>query len=581
MDTKLDLMRTLEQLRLDNPLLTPQQMAAWDRWTIDEFGLPEELLMENASRVALDVLRERFPRVGAPGAPDCLEGKRVLLLAGPGNNGGDAVALARHLLDNGAVVLVLTTKSPEAYKGTAQKHLEYAQKAGVPFGFIQIADWLRPMDQLPEEYGAADREGFCDIIVDGLLGTGFSGELRDDYKTWVQAINKIRDRAFVLAIDVPSGLDGTTGKPSPVAVRAHATVTMEAAKTGIALPEAEPWVGRLEVRRIAIPRAVRFAQPVQRALLTDAVASLVDTPDPAMHKGTAGRVCIIGGSHGLTGAPVLSAIAALRAGAGLVTIACPGGIASEVKNGQPECMTLPLGEGTVLVPEMYSELEERIPGFDALLLGPGMGRDPESARLLKRVLAQENRPPAVVDADGLFHLSQRPSLLGMLTDRDVLTPHPVEMARLVAAVDTMDESSAMERYTENRIALAEGFAERFAPCLVLKGAGTVVAQKLAGNDDPTSFLCPIACPELAIGGSGDVLAGLIAALLGRNDRNSPPLPAACLGVYWHASTGRILGRSVPGRGAMAREIAHALPQALKELIHAHSQGHHDHGRGLG
>ncbi|MFW5734901.1 MAG: NAD(P)H-hydrate epimerase, partial [Oceanidesulfovibrio sp.] len=250
MESRRDI-QAIERLRLANPLPTPEQMAEWDRWTMgdgaDEFGLPEEVLMENASRVALDVLRERFPRDGMPGHPESLAGKRVLLLAGPGNNGGDAVALARHLLDHGAVPLVLTAKTVDNYTGAAQKHLRHAQRGGVHFGALDAIDWLRPMAQLPAEYG---RDGFCDIVVDGLLGTGFSGELRDNYQAWVQAVNNLRDRAFILSIDVPSGLDGTSGKPSPVAVRAHATVTMEAAKTGLALPEAAPWVGRLEVRRI-------------------------------------------------------------------------------------------------------------------------------------------------------------------------------------------------------------------------------------------------------------------------------------------------------------------------------------------
>ncbi len=570
------LVELLEQLRLRNPLPTPAQMADWDRWTMVEFGLPEEVLMENASRVALDVLRERFPRDEAPGSPGSLAGKRVLLLAGPGNNGGDAVALARHLLDHGAIPLVLTAKTVDDYTGTAQTHLRHAQKAGVPFGALEAVDWLRPMAQLPPEH---DRDGFCDIVVDGLLGTGFSGELRENYQTWVQAVNSMRDRVFILAIDVPSGLDGTTGKPSPVAIQAHVTVTMEAAKTGIALPEAGPWVGRLEVRRIGIPRAVRNERPVYRGLLTDAVVSLVAPPDPTLHKGTAGRVCIIGGSAGLTGAPALAGLGALRGGAGLVTIACPGGLAAEVKNGLPECMTLPLGEGLALTPEIFEQLSERIPEFDVLVLGPGMGRDPETARLLKRVLAQEDRPPAIVDADGLYHLAQRPSLLGMLTERDMVTPHPGEMARLLAAVDSVDEATAMKRYADNRFAVAEDFAARYPCCLVLKGSGTVLAQRILEREETTSFLCPIACQELAVGGAGDILAGLLAALRGRDESSDLPLPSACLGVYWHASAGRILSRALPGRGAMAREIAHALPQALKELIHADSQRHHDHGRG--
>ncbi len=508
------------------PLPTPQEMGAWDHASIHDFGMRIEMLMENASREALAVLRKEV-------SP--LRGKNVLLLAGKGNNGGDAIALGRHLLDQGAQVLVLLAAPKNHYKGVCGYHLRLAQKVGVPVERLS----QRPPSTWPD----------AAIIVDGLLGTGFSGELRDDYRLWVDAINARRNDCFVLSIDVPSGLNALSGLPRPDAVRAHATVTFEEAKVGLALPSAAPFVGRLHVRAISIPAKAKERHPASYGLLNNSVCACYPAPCSAMHKGDGGRVCIVAGSPGLGGAACLTALGALRGGAGLVTVAAPAGICMEVKHSVPDIMTLPLGEGTQWRPEMMDTVQSFLAQCDAMVVGPGWGRNPAMADCLERLLTM-NRPKTLFDADALFALAQRPELMRHLGAGDVLTPHPGEMARLLQTDIPAVQASRLE--------IPGAFARKYGVTLLLKGAGTVIAAP----QGPT-LLSPFSTHCLAVGGSGDVLSGLLGNLLARG---LSPLQATCLAVYWHGFTGVRLEREYPFRGNLASEIAHMLPQAFKECI---------------
>ena len=259
------------------PLPTPQEMSRWDRACIEDLGVRPEVLMESAGRAALDAL--------AAGAGP-LRGRRVLVLAGPGNNGGDAFVVARLLLDLEAQVLVLHTLPKKKYRGEARANLLLAQRLGVALRLIESA----ADDPLP-------LAGFePEVVVDGLLGTGLSRELSPEYQGIVQAVNRLAGRAFILALDIPSGLDGTTGRPRPVAVRADLTVSFEAAKLGLVAPEAKAFVGRLNVRPIGIPRRIKQRHPAGQFLIGERVFGLLPAPDPAMHKGLAGRVLVVGGA---------------------------------------------------------------------------------------------------------------------------------------------------------------------------------------------------------------------------------------------------------------------------------------------
>ncbi|GAB6035514.1 hypothetical protein JCM15519_00730 [Fundidesulfovibrio butyratiphilus] len=522
------------------PLPTPAEMNVWDAQSGECYGLSTEILMENASREALHALAEVFGDV---------RGRRALLLAGPGNNGGDAVALARHLHDAGASVLLLLARPAEAYQGASGFHLRLARKVGVPVANLEEFDLTRGLSP-----GLAP-----DLVVDGLLGTGLSGEPRPQFAAWIEAVNALGEHAFVFSLDIPSGLSGLTGRPAKATVRARATVTFEAAKLGLALPRAKAYVGRLLVRPIGIPRLVREDNPPTHYLLTEALRGLLAAPRADMHKGSAGRILILGGSPGLTGAPALCALAALRAGAGLVTVACPKGIEPTLKAGLPDVMTLPLGHGEDWSADLAAQVAERLETVDALAVGPGIGRSAGARAFLDALTAPSvSLPPAVWDADALNWLADQPDPAARLGGNGtVLTPHPGEMARLLGT--TIQDVEA------DRFEAARALARRAKATALLKGPGTVLCAD--GPGPMAAMVSPFAEPNLAVGGSGDVLSGVIAALLGQG---ISPLPAACLGVYWHGLAGRLASVDFPHRGNLASEIAGLLPRAATEWLH-HAQ----------
>ncbi len=520
---------------LFDPLPSPAEMSAWDKSAIQDFGLKAELLMENAGAAALAVLREAY-------GP--LDGELVLLVAGGGNNGGDAFVLARRLLDEGAEPIVLHTRPISAYRAEARYHLDLARRAGV------LCRHLTP-GRAKAVLSSCEAP---DILVDGLLGTGFSGELSPEALALVQGMNALGTNCFVLALDAPSGLDGLTGQPRPEAVRADVTVAFHAPKLGTVLPQAAPYVGSLITRAIGIPRAVMDQTPPRQVLLTERLFSLLPPPNAEMHKGRAGHVLVLGGSEGLTGAAQLCALGALRAGAGLVTVGCPRGVLAEVKAGIPDIMALGLGQGRTWTPDCMDSLIPTLGRYDCVVIGPGLGRNQEAAEFLAlfpRAFAQAFdkgwATPCIYDADALFHLAQNPKLMSELPGDAVLTPHPGEMARLLGM--------GMGEVQADRVTAAHRFLATHPQVLTLKGAGTLVGQ------GEILHLSPIVTPNLAVGGSGDVLAGVIAAILARGIK---PLPAAALGVYWHGLCGLALAQDFPGRGNLPTEIAHTLPLVLKE-----------------
>ncbi|GFK95172.1 Bifunctional NAD(P)H-hydrate repair enzyme Nnr [Fundidesulfovibrio magnetotacticus] len=515
---------------LTAPLLTPAEMNAWDREAA-RLGLKTELLMENASREALHALAEKL---------DGVRGKSVLCLAGPGNNGGDAVALARHLHDAGAEVVLGLARPSGAHKGAPGFHLRLARRAGVVV--LRAAQALEEAKAQPP-----------DAVVDGLLGTGLSGDPRPDTAALIDAVNRLGQRSFVLALDIPSGLCGLTGRPGSPTVIADATVSFETAKLGLALPQASPYVGELLVRPIGIPRAVREALPPAHRLLAPELALMLPLPDPAMHKGAAGRLLVLGGSPGLTGAPFLSALGALRCGAGLVTAACPRGLEPVLKAGCPDVMTLPLGEGEQWDASMAAPIREHLEAWDALVIGPGLGRTPGAARFLEALLQGGPLPPAVWDADALFWLAAHPRRL----ERSVITPHPGEAARMLGL--------AIPEIESDRAGCVRRLAESTGAAVVLKGPASLICQ--GGDPSGSVYVSPFAEPNLAVGGSGDVLSGVAGSLLARG---VSPLLAACLGVYWHGLAGRLVSGEFPYRGNLASEIVQALPRALTEWLDAES-----------
>lgn len=507
------------------PLPTPQEMAQWDKYAIEDIGIKGEILMENASREILHVLISQFK---------VLKDKKIILFAGSGNNGGDAFALARHLANHGAECTIFHNRKLDQYKAETAYHLQLTQKTDISFVYLPEFD----LNHLP----------FADIIVDGILGTGFQGELKKDYQDLIEQINKLGKHSYILAIDIPSGLNGITGRANPIAIKADCTVTFQAAKLGLFMPEAADYVGDLHVREIGIPANVQKEYPPSCFGLDQNVFHFLPHINNKSHKGKAGHVLILGGSSGLTGATTLASIGAIRSGVGLVTVACPRSLSSDIKQGWPEIMTLPLGPGKNWSEACFAELEEHLNRFNAVVFGPGLGRQDGTREFLQAYL-QSKHPPTVFDADALFWLAQSKELWKNLSEEHVLTPHPGEMGRLC--------DISIQEIQAERVKTAQTLATQIGCITVLKGAGSIITTPQA-----QTFVSPFSCANLAIGGSGDVLSGIIGALL---SRGVPSAQAACLGVFWHGLAGKYLHQKYPIRGNMAQEIADALPHCYIEL----------------
>lgn len=573
MNTACSSPRNLPDLFLQNlpPLPTSSQMRAWDAGAA-QLGIPEMTLMENAARAALGVLLESF---------GSLEGKYVCLYMGSGNNGGDAACLARQVLNYGALPLVVHTRPLRACTGSPGRQVRIARACGVPF--VLAPRGTAPSDDknactLPDNFLARIPRwlpwSLPDVIVDGLLGTGFRGPLRPDMTALIADINHAASRAFVLALDIPSGLDSLTGKASPLAVNAHVTVSFQAGKAGLYMPSALAHTGRVLVRDIGIPPCVQASAPPTLRLLDATCAAILPhlkshKPEHA-YKNAFGHVLIVGGSPGLSGAAHLAARAALRAGAGLVSVAAPAALCAEIKAGLPDIMTLALDNALSTLPDSLLELIQRC---TALVIGPGMGRSADAAKLLHHILALPQRPPAVLDADALHMLP-----LSLLTPGDILTPHPGEAAALL--------NWTAPKVQEDRLVTLKALCQLAPSVWVLKGAGTLLSLHTPGKEWPT-LLSAYSVPTLAVGGTGDVLSGCIGALLhqvragsGRLLRHCPSclapsagahaLTAAALGVVLHAEAGTLLQSAYPYRGNLASQVADSLPQAWQKLELSHS-----------
>ncbi|BCR04098.1 bifunctional NAD(P)H-hydrate repair enzyme [Desulfuromonas versatilis] len=512
-------------------LLTAEEVRELDRQTIEQVGIPGAVLMENAGRQAVAHLLRRFGSL-RPGP--------VLVLAGKGNNGGDGYVIARCLLDLGWRVRTLVLGERQAIGGDAGINLEVLLKLG---GAVEFAADAAALAE------ALQRQEPPALIVDALLGTGLSSQVGGLYARAVDWINA--SGARVLAVDVPSGVDATTGRILGKAVRADLTVTFAAAKVGLAVYPAAERVGELAVAEIGIPAALSRALP-DRHLLVEAgeAAALLPARPAAGHKGTFGHLLVVAGSTGKSGAAAMTAEGALRAGAGLVTVGCPRSIHPTLEVKLTEAMTAPLDEvdgGLSL--QAQEQVRELWAGKQVLAIGPGLGLADET-RALVRHLVRECPLPVVLDADGLNSLEGKPAILNQRTaGTAVLTPHPGEMARLTGL--------SIAEVEADRLGVARRFATAYGAVLVLKGARTVIALP-----DGRLRINASGNPGLATGGMGDVLTGLIAGLIAQG---SPAEEAAVLGVFLHGLAADRLRKTLGEAGMTASDLLRELPAARREL----------------
>lgn len=486
-------------------ILMPKEMAAADGHAIEALGIPGVALMENASRHVARAVAERCA-IGAP----------VTIVCGGGNNGGDGLGAARHLAGWGHTVELWLLRAPERYSGDAAINLEACRRMG-----LNLRVWS---EGSPPSHGTG-------VVVDAVLGTGLSGEVRGAAAEAIDWMN--RCAAPIVAVDIPSGVDGASGVVCGRAVDAAHTVTFATSKPGHWLFPGAGLRGTLEIVDIGMPVEAIERTAAKRWVLGDAdLAPAFDARDPNAHKGRQGHVYVLGGAVGRTGAVRMSADAALRAGAGLATIgttdAALAGLGSILYETMAEGI---LGRGA-------DALVERLAGFDAVAVGPGLSTAASVGALLADALPRLDGP-MVIDADGLNHAVRHPGLL-VGADR-IITPHPGEAGRLLGC-----SAADVQR---DRLAAAAALAERFGATVVLKGAHTIVHAA-----DGLAF-CPSGNPGMATAGSGDVLTGIIAALLARG---LGPAAAARAGVLWHARAGDAAAVRQGQHHLLARDIIDGL-----------------------
>ena len=504
-------------------------MHALDRYTIAQEGVASDVLMERAGRAVLECVVEKL----ASRPP---EERQVWVLCGPGNNGGDGFVVARLLAEQDIEVHLVALDRGSGWRGAAGRHRDRCLEAGVT---------VKARDADPVLRG---------VVVDALLGIGLKRPIEGGLSAWIHRVAAAQSRGEVdvISVDVPSGVDSDTGQVLGNGIRADLTVTISAPKVGLTLEPGRSLAGEIRVARIGIAEALPgdLEEPIEPTVTVwtrEHFLSALPARGSASHKGTFGHVLIVAGSEGKSGAAALTAKAALRAGSGLVTVACPRSLHDLLEVQCLESMTLPVEEtpGRSLATGAALRIVEVAEGCDVVAVGPGIGRDSETVALVHELL---DRLPGriVLDADGLNALAGDLGPLARRAGDTILTPHPGEASRLLGI--STDEINA------DRVSAARRLSQEAGCFVVLKGAATVCA---APSGDVV--INPTGGPNLATAGSGDVLTGVVASLVGQG---LAPWLAAAAGVWWHGWAGDCLAREQGSRGTLAHEVADALPRAV-------------------
>jgi NAD(P)H-hydrate epimerase len=515
-------------------ILTAEAMRRLDQLTIERYGIPGEELMARAGAGVVEALERAYgPMLGL----------NVIVLCGPGNNGGDGFVTAAVLRARGAQVHVGLAGDPARVKGDALTHLEHLTHDGFPVASLRSSKDL--------ERFVASRPAW-DYAIDALLGTGARGEPEGLIGEAVQALRELDERGTrVVAVDLPTGVNADTGAIARRAVRADLTVTFGFPKRGHLLYPGRAFVGTLEVIDIGLaPQAIPSLGVKDELATPHEMAQLIPARNPRAHKGEAGKVLVIGGSVGMTGALALAARAVMRVGAGWAMAAVPASLNDVLEVKLTEELTVPMPETAErsLAVAAIEPLLARAAEVNAVALGPGLSRHADSLELARRLLPRLECP-AVVDADGLVAFVGRTDLFAAHGGPLVLTPHLGELSRLtgVSAADL----------EARRIDAAREWAQRWRVVLLVKGAPTAVA-----SPDGRVTVNPTGNPGMASAGMGDVLTGAIAGLMAQG---VPAYEAACLGAYVHGLAGDVAAGVKGQHGLLAGDVLESLPDALVGL----------------
>lgn len=508
-------------------VVTPDQMKRIDKMAMEYYGIPGSVLMENAgSGVAREILKLSGGR------------SRVVMFAGKGNNGGDVMVAARHLINNRLQVRVFLIGEWDSLSGDAADNACILKRMGVTINEISSSQHLDTV-KAAIEWG--------DIMVDGIFGTGLRGPVKGTALEIIRLINA--GGKTTVAVDIPSGVDGERGAVCGDCVAASVTVTFGYPKSGLLQYPGAQHVGRLVVEDISIPRATADRVGVNMLALTgEYVSALIPERRPDTHKGSYGRAAVVGGSEGMTGAVVLACLGCIRSGAGLVKAALPGGLHYVMETGVIEAMSVSLGQGAGLKADddTRDELQTIFDWADAVALGPGMGADDDRVKVVEFVL-KNVKLPLVLDADALNCLSMDLDMLKNATGPVIITPHPGEMSRL-----TRVSTAEIQR---DRIKAAREFAQKWGTITVLKGANSVIADP-KGN----IYINISGNPGMASGGMGDVLTGMITSFIAQG---LEPVRAACAAVYIHGTAGDLMAQRQGVYGLNASGLAGYIPAALR------------------
>lgn len=507
-------------------IVKAEEMKAIDTRVAKEFGIQTSILMENAGRGVAEVIEEHFK-------PDNL---RAAVIAGKGNNGGDGFVTARWLSNKGSKVKVFLLGDPKELKGDARINYNILLKSGIPVVSIREKEGLKELRK-----GLKD----CDVAVDAIFGTGFKAAPTELVLEAIRLLNEFEGMIF--SIDVPSCLPTDGGGVSHEAVKADVTVTMAFLKPCHLVYPAREYCGDVRVVDIGIPK--KLLEKEGKLFLNEfgEVKNFLPSRPAHGHKGTFGKVFCIAGSKGMTGAAVLTSLAALKAGAGLSYIGYPEGLSTIIESKLTEVVKKPLPGDTHLIPESMDFALEFSTQVDALALGPGISTHEETKKFVKGFLRRIQKP-LVLDADGINCIADEPQILERLKGFCIITPHPGELARMIGI-------SANE-IDERRIDIASECAQKWGCIVVLKGAPTIIATP------STSYVNSTGNSGLASGGTGDVLTGMIAGFIAQG---VPLLEAARLGVFLHGLAGDMAAKKLTEYSLIAGDLLPYIPEAIKFL----------------
>lgn len=507
-------------------IATSEQMRKIDKKTMEEFHIDGRVLMERAGISVVMALEEELKDINS---------LSFLIFCGAGNNGGDGLVVARTLLDyTNSIKVILIGDVQKMSEETLSNYLA-VEKMGIEIQEVKSSEDLILIENELKR---------SDVVVDAMLGIGLAGALRGYILKAVELIN--RYGKYVVAVDVPTGVDSDNGRVYNTAVKADLTVTFGLPKLGLFIYPAREYVGKLKISSIGIPISVRNSDSIKRELVTKNVVRNLLPPRPSWgHKGTFGRLLIVSGSKRYTGAPILVSLGALRSGCGLVYTVVPEPYNTVVTSKIPEVVSLPIKTKRGFFDEdSITQISEFVSKADSIVIGPGISMEDETVKFVENLLPNIAERPAVLDADALNIVSKNKSLLRNFSNV-VITPHLGEFSRLIG-------KSTLE-ISENLVETAEGFANEYDITLVLKGSTTII------TDGRGTFLNVTGNTGLAKAGSGDVLSGIIGSFMAQG---LSPMEAAVCGVYLHGLSAEFYASENSERTMIAEEIAENLSRVL-------------------